>query len=148
MTDRDETANKQGQARLLGECDVDLGPLTPSLTDISGTGVRQMLKFTRNQGDKQVTVGRFVVLLKLVGEESIPIEEDKEKQWTTLNKSDIFHPLPQNDPTMDFNWRLRVDIRSGVDMPLNRTNTKHQGLPTCMSGMFSSAELVAHYFFG
>lgn len=132
VTDRDEAANKQGQARLLGECTVELGPLTPSLTDISGTGVRQMLKFTRNQNEKSVTVGRFIVLLKLVGEQSIPIEDDKEKQWKSLNKSDIFHTLPQNDPNMEFNWRLRVDVRSGVDMPLNRSTKS--GLPTCFVG--------------
>mmetsp|Transcript_34749 Transcript_34749/g.40638 ORF Transcript_34749/g.40638 Transcript_34749/m.40638 type:complete len:858 (-) Transcript_34749:61-2634(-) len=133
VTDRDETANKQGQARLLGECDVDLGPLTPSLTDISGTGVRQMLKFTRMQNDKPVVVGRFIVLLKLVGEETIPIEDDKEKRFKDLNASDIFHPLPQNDPTMDFNWRLRVEVRSAADMPMNRAVNSTKGLPTCMA---------------
>lgn len=111
---------------------MELGPLTPFLTDISGTGTRQILKFTRTQNDKQVTVGRFTVLLKLVGEETIPIDEDKDKQWKNLNKSEIFHPLPMNDPMMDFNWRLRVDVRSAVDMPVNRATKT--GLPTCFVG--------------
>ena len=62
----------KGQARLLGESVVDLGPLTGSLTDISQTGVRQLLKFSRTQNGKVVTVGRFIVQLKLVGSDQLP----------------------------------------------------------------------------
>ena len=58
--------NSKGQARLLGECKLELGPILPSLLDYSGIGIRQSLKFTRISGDKEVTVGRFIANLKLV----------------------------------------------------------------------------------
>lgn len=56
--------------------------------------------------------------MKLVGEELIPVENaDK----LPLEKDDIFHDLPVSDPFMKFKWRLRVDVRSGIDLPLNNT---------------------------
>ena len=73
---------------MLGECTLALGPLTTALTDISGIGVRQHLKFTRVQGDKTVTVGRFIVNLKLVGEQVIPIDQADLKP---LESDEIFH---------------------------------------------------------
>lgn len=36
--------------------------------------------------------------------------------------------LPRADPFFDFNWRIRVDVRSAIDFPLNRINTS--GMPT------------------
>ena len=70
VTDREDNKvqdlETKGQAKLLGECVLELGPLTAPLTDISGLGVRQNLKFVRKSGDKEVTVGRFVVQIKLV----------------------------------------------------------------------------------
>jgi len=64
---------------LLGECVLSLGPLTGALTDISGTGVRQHLNFSRQVGDEKKKVGRFIVNLKLVGEQVIPIDQADEK---------------------------------------------------------------------
>ena len=61
---------------MLGECYVELGPLTPSLTEISGQGVRQKLRFIRkkrNSGSEAV-VGRFTVNIKLVGDNDLPID--------------------------------------------------------------------------
>lgn len=137
MTDREEHPTKdlesKGQARLLGECHLELGPLTAPLTDISGTGVRQHVKFTRQQFNgnskepKEVAVGKCVLNLKLVGEQLFPI--DQQVDLKPLEFDDIFHPLPVSDPFMDFIWRLRVDIRSAVDLPLNRTTPT--GLPSC-----------------
>ena len=43
VTDRKETASElenKGQARLLGDCVLELGPLMPSINDIYGVGVR------------------------------------------------------------------------------------------------------------
>jgi hypothetical protein len=60
---------KKGQAKLLGDCTLELTPLMASLTDVHGMGVRQYLAFTRRgkNGD-DVTVGRFNVVLKIVGD--------------------------------------------------------------------------------
>ena len=64
--------------------------------------------------------------LKLVGEQLFPI--DQQVDLKPLEFDDIFHPLPVSDPFMDFIWRLRVDIRSAVDLPLNRNTPT--GLPS------------------
>jgi hypothetical protein len=69
VTDRKENAidmEQKGQARLLGECVLELGPLMAALNDIYGVGVRQHLAFGRKQAEKEVTVGRFTCILKLV----------------------------------------------------------------------------------
>ncbi|EAR89988.1 C2 domain protein (macronuclear) [Tetrahymena thermophila SB210] len=118
--------DNKGQARLLGECILDMGPITAALQDIGGTGVRQSLKFTRISGEKEVTVGRFIVNLKLVGEQVIPVTNQLDIK--PLEKEDIFHELPKSDPFFEFSWRVRVDIRSATDLPLNRVNPS--GLPT------------------
>ncbi len=47
---------------------------------------------------------------------------------------DIFHELPKADPFFDFSWRIRIDVRSAIDMPLNRINSS--GLPTSFVGIF------------
>ena len=56
----------KGSARLLGECVLELGPLMSALNDIYGVGVRQHLSIGRRSGDKEVVVGRFTCILKLV----------------------------------------------------------------------------------
>ena len=71
--------DQKGACRLLGECFIILGPLTASLTDINGSGVRSKLKFIRKKGNKESTVGRVVVNLKLVGENDIPIDHYDQK---------------------------------------------------------------------
>ena len=44
-----------------------------------------------------------------------------------MDNDEIFHSLPAPDPFMKFTWRIRVDVRSAIDLPLNR-KTSH-GLP-------------------
>jgi len=58
----------KGQARLLGDCVLEMGPLMPSINDIYGIGVRQQLAFARRRDDKEVAVGRFTCSLKIVGD--------------------------------------------------------------------------------
>ena len=53
-------------------------------------------------------MGRFIVDLKVVGEEVIPVESDLKP----LERDEIFHELPTPDPFFDFSWRVRVDLRS------------------------------------
>ncbi len=52
VTDRKESAadlENKGQARLLGDCVLELGPIMPSLNDIYGVGVRQQMAFVRRR---------------------------------------------------------------------------------------------------
>jgi len=116
-------ANREGsggQARLLGECALELGPLAPALIDVKGAGTRQHLKFARYHEGKQVTVGRFLVTLRIVTEANF--------QEASSDVVEIFHPLPAMDPFAQFNWRVRVDFRAAVDLPLNRVS--ESGLPS------------------
>lgn len=63
------SGEKKGQARLLGESVLELGALIGQLTDVVGVGVRQNLSFFRNKGGAQeVVVGRFIIILKIVGD--------------------------------------------------------------------------------
>lgn len=45
---------------------LELGPIMSALNDIYGVGVRQHLNLGRRRDDKEVTVGRFTCILKLV----------------------------------------------------------------------------------
>jgi hypothetical protein len=45
---------------------LELGPLMASLNDVYGVGTRQHLAFGRRRDEKEVTVGRFTCILKLV----------------------------------------------------------------------------------
>lgn len=65
-SDQQMDKNRRGQARLLGECELDLGPYKSQLTEISGKGVKVSLKFMRQQGDKKITVGRFAANIRLI----------------------------------------------------------------------------------
>jgi hypothetical protein len=56
----------KGQARLLGDCVLELGPLMPQINDIYGVGVRQQMAFARRRDDKEVVVGRFTCTIKIV----------------------------------------------------------------------------------
>lgn len=98
VTDRTEGAaemESKGQARLLGDCVLEMGPLMPSLNDIYGVGVRQSLAFLRRRDDKEVVVGRFTCILKLVVSslqlfktgigglhDEVPVLRWKEPDWT------------------------------------------------------------------
>jgi hypothetical protein len=136
-----------GQAKLLGECVLNLVPYKNQLTDISGQGVKQSLKFTRKHGMGEITIGRFVANMKIVGEEVIPHEEsiansnilpDKTDSVYKLNQTDIVRPLPKSDGLL-FKWRVRVDIRSAVDIAFNQGNPT--GMPSCFVELGISTKL-------
>ena len=123
-----------GEARLLGECVLNLIPLKPQLYDPMGQGIKQTLKLTRKSDKGEVTVGRFTVNIKYIGkspqpEESVVVSQivpDKVEEKNP-NMSEIVRPLPKNDG-YQFHWRIRVDIRSAIDVPHNRDTPK--GLPS------------------
>lgn len=104
----------RGQARLLGECVLELGPLAAALTDVRGAGIRQHLRFIRTQEGKQVTVGRFLVQLKLIPQGEMPEIDPRAEDL-------LYHPLPVPDPGAEFVWRVRVDFRCALDVPMSTT---------------------------
>lgn len=104
----------RGQARLLGDCVLELGPLAAALTDVRGAGIRQHLRFIRTQDGKQVTVGRFLVQLKLIPQGEMPEVDPRSEDL-------LYHPLPVPDPGAEFVWRVRVDFRCALDVPMSTT---------------------------
>ena len=117
VVDRPENVeNKgEGQAKLLGENILELAPITPSLTNINGFPVKQRLELVRKYGSDNAVVGRLNVTLKLIAEALV--SDDLLDQ--ALN--DQTHLLPEMDLTKEFVWRLRIDVRSAVNLPFNRT---------------------------
>jgi hypothetical protein len=121
-----------GEARLLGECSLNLIPLRSQLYDPSGQGVKQSMKFVRKSGTMEGTVGRFVVNIKYIGEpkkeepdpslvESRILPEPGPEQ--NENMKYIVRPLPKSDGYL-FHWRVRVDFRSAIDLMMNSTEPK------------------------
>ena len=47
--------------------------------------------------------------------------------------NDAVNLLPEMDITTDFNWRIRVDVRSAINIPFNRTSESR--LPSCYIGI-------------
>ena len=107
--------NGTGQAKLLGENMLELAPLTGSLTNIANTPIMQRVDLFRKKGDKNAIVGKLNVQLRLLNEIIVP-EDIKEK---TLN--DQTQLLPEMDFTKKFIWRLRIDVRSAINLPFNKT---------------------------
>ena len=117
VVDSSENINKQGtgQAKLLGENTIELAPLTGSLTNIANAPIKQRIELFRKVGDKNAIVGKLNVQLKLLNEIVVPddIQEKTPNDQTQL--------LPAMDFTQNFVWRLRVFVRSAVNLPFNKT---------------------------
>ena len=67
----------------------------------------------------------------MVGGEQLKVEQ--ERHIPQIHDNEIFHPVPFSQQKQEFAWRIKVDVRSAVDMPLNRVTTN--GLPTCFVGI-------------
>lgn len=128
----------RGVAKLLGECILDLSPLTKDLNDVYEVPVKKSLEFVRKQGDVDGVVGRFNITLKLLAEQLEPNNEDVQS-----GINDGVQLLPEMDVVRKFVWRMRVDVRSGVNLPFNRT--VEGGLPSyyCEMGwtMYSNRDI-------
>jgi hypothetical protein len=97
------------------------------LTDVHGLGARKLLAFGRKKDGAEVTVGRFTVKLKIVGDYMSKFENMDGSNLTGPKKSTSeVHLLPPEEPL--FKWRVRVDLRAALDFPLNRTSSG--GLPS------------------
>lgn len=71
----------------------------------------------RSKEGKEVTVGRFIASIKIVSEDSLPkYVEDLEIR--KIEKNEYYAPLPDFDEAMSFDWRVRVEIREALNIPL------------------------------
>ena len=117
VVDSSENINKTGtgQAKLLGENTIELAPLTGALTNIANAPIKQRVELYRKMGDKNAIVGKLTVQLRLLNEIVVPedIEEKTPNDQTQL--------LPAMDFTQNFIWRLRIFVRSAVNLPFNQT---------------------------
>ena len=76
-----------------------MGPLMGALQDIYGVGVRQNLAFGRRRDSKEVTVGRFTCILKLVGDYMSKYEFFDGTNLTGPKKAvSQVHLLPAEEP--------------------------------------------------
>ena len=125
VVDSSENINKTGtgQAKLLGENTLELAPLTGALTNIANAPIKQRVELFRKMGDKNAIVGKLTVQLKLLNEIIVPddIQEKTPNDQTQL--------LPAMDFTQNFVWRLRVFVRSAVNLPFNKTTENNLPSP-------------------
>ncbi len=78
------------------------------------------MAFGRKRDEKEVTVGRFTCILKLVGDYMTKYEHFDGTNLTGPKKAlGQVHLLPAEEPS--FKWRVRVQLRCALDAPLNRT---------------------------
>jgi hypothetical protein len=124
VVDSSENINQNGtgQAKLLGENNLELAPLTGALTNIANAPIKERIELYRKMGDKNAIVGKLTVQLRLLNEIVVPddIQEKTPNDQTQL--------LPAMDFTQNFVWRLRVFVRSAVNLPFNQTT--EQNLPS------------------
>ena len=117
VVDSSENINQNGtgQAKLLGENTLELAPLTGALTNIANAPIKQRIELYRKMGDKNAIVGKLTVQLRLLNEIVVPddIQDKTQNDQTQL--------LPAMDFTQNFVWRLRVFVRSAVNLPFNQT---------------------------
>ena len=104
-----------GQAKLLGENFLELAMYTNELTNIRGDPHKVIVELYRRVGSQNAIVGKLYVSLRLLDE--VVVRDDL--QEATLD--DQTQLLPAMDFTRKFIWRLRVHVRSAVNLPFNTT---------------------------
>ena len=117
-------AELYGQARQLGQEHVELTSILPELVDNNyGPGLRRKVEFKRMRdgeeaNSSQPIVGRAFVDLKIVGDYLTKFDSIGDGKKGAPKKSlGEFHVLPNE--TANFNWRMRCDVVSAENMPLN-----------------------------
>ena len=124
VVERPENLSKEGDgsAKLLGESILELAPLTERLNNLNNISIRHKIDLVRRQNDSNAVVGRINLSMKLLSEALIP--DDNMKNVVNDHAS----VLPEFDVDENFTWRLRVELRSAINLPFNRTSESK--LPT------------------
>ena len=87
--------------------------------------MRQSLKFLRIKDGKEVTVGRFIISLRLVSDSYLKPSPAGANEYSLAPP---LHPeIP--DEKASFRWRVRADFRGALDVPV--TSKSASGLPSC-----------------
>ncbi|MCQ2818064.1 MAG: hypothetical protein MJ252_12430 [archaeon] len=111
----DPNAAGTGQAKLLGENLLELGLYTNELTNVRGDPHKVIVELYRKVGAQNAIVGKLYVSLKLLDE--VIVRDDLQEK----TMDDQTQLLPAMEFTRKFVWRLRVHVRSAVNLPFNTT---------------------------
>ena len=104
----------------MGAASIEITPLLPQLLDVYGVGIRKQIEFLRekkNADDKPAVVGRISITLKMVGDYLTKFDSAAEGKDGPKKATGELHVLPPE--AKNFSWRVRCDVRAGVNMPLN-----------------------------
>lgn len=77
--------------------------------------------------ETSAVVGRMSITLKMVGDYLTKFDSAADSLGGPKKATGEMHVLPAE--RSDFAWRIRADVRAGVNMPLN--DVVQQGLPSC-----------------
>lgn len=138
LTDKENTSvDVKGRAKLLGEAILELQPHKARLTDISEDGLRIPLVLRREENP----VGRFIVNLKLVGNDILPYQAITGKPNEAKGSENNFrlNKLPLNHLDKDAKYRLRMNVYSGFS--LKRENELPSYVAECCITTKSSEHL-------
>ena len=102
-------------SKILGEVDVDLYPLSLQASEGFTTPIRQQLRFIRSKDGKEVPVGRFIAMLKIINESADDSNKDSPKP--VKFNSESFVNFPEYDPSFNFSWRVLAHIRAASNIP-------------------------------
>lgn len=108
--------NGAGQAKHLGEGIIELAALTDKLTNIPEQPVTTDVDLIRKINAQNAIVGKLTLKLRLRYE----IVEPKDIEKVIPN--DEMNLLPEMDFSHKFVWRLRIHIRSAVNLPSTSTS--------------------------
>lgn len=76
--------------------------------------MRQQLRFIRSKDGKEVPVGRFIAMFKIINESTDG--EIKNYNKDTRMMPDPMANFPEYDPTFSFAWRVLAHIRTASNL--------------------------------
>lgn len=114
--------DEKGMSKILGEVDVDLGGLGLQASEGFATPVRQQLRFIRAKDGKEVPVGRFIGILKIINES---VDEENRNGINPMKmRSEPFVNFPDYDPTFNFSWRVLAHVRTATNIPSEQKGSR------------------------
>ena len=103
--------NGSGKAKYLGESIIELSSLTEKLTNIPEHPIIEDVELCRKVNDQNAIVGKVTLQMRLRYDIVQPRDIDK------VISNDEMHLLPEMNFIRSFIWRLRIHVRSGVNLP-------------------------------